>query len=118
MDSGTIGITKMIYLSEAKKRLEELQTIYPASVTPCREDEVLALERRVGRSLPGAYKERNSFSGWDMAQQECFEGRIASITICQSLAQGPSSCCKKMLFPSPYQPMRLSFSCTRAISLP
>ncbi len=47
----------MMYLSEARKRLEELQTIYPANVAPCREDEVLALERRVGRSLPGAYKE-------------------------------------------------------------
>src|SRR5260221_3627870 len=57
MDTGTIGITKMMYLSEAKKRLDELQTIYPANVAPCREGEVLALERRVGRALPGAYKE-------------------------------------------------------------
>ncbi len=52
-----MGITQMRYLSQAKTRLEELQTIHPENAMPCSEDEVLALERRIGRALPGAYKE-------------------------------------------------------------
>jgi len=46
-----------VYLDEAKRLFTELNVDEPGSLKPCTEEEVSALEQRVGRPLPGAYRE-------------------------------------------------------------
>src|SRR6266851_6487960 len=46
-----------MYLDQVKARLEDLHIVSTDEIVPCTEDEVHTLERQLGFSLPGAYKE-------------------------------------------------------------
>lgn len=46
-----------MYLDHAKTLVEQLCIAKPDEVHPCTADEVAQLERRIGRSLPAAYRE-------------------------------------------------------------
>jgi len=85
-----------MYLDRLQQRIQDLGCVEDQEVLPCAEEEVAALETKLGLRLPGVYRELllccgkglgEVLSGMGLADYEDQMGQDLRQTMCQSLAE-------------------------------